>query len=301
MGFWTPKKPDDKGDFGALSVDEIVADPNQPRKHFDNEYLLNLGESIKRDGHLQPAMVRWSDFYGKWMLILGECRWRAARMAGLKTLLCVYNRKPLTDDDVLTIQLAENIHRNDLSPIETARSFLRLKNSKGFDNHQLSIYLKVSDSTVHRVLSLLELPEEIQEDVRKGELAAGVAHEIGKAGPAEEQKQLAAKAKREKLTRKQVKEEVRAKKTDGRRTDDGRDSADGHEMSVADTKCRPDGHQMSDGRTTDEPLNTYTFQARGADVLVGFPTPASLAQVVEALEEALRQARASLPAPRIAA
>ena len=101
----------------SIQVDRLVPDPNQPRKEFEPEVLVQLAESLKERGQLQPIRVRWDAAMERWVIIAGERRWRASVQAGLPTITAVEASKPLTEDEILEEQLIENCVREDLRPI----------------------------------------------------------------------------------------------------------------------------------------------------------------------------------------
>ena len=198
---------------GARSVPlaMIVADPNQPRKDFDDDALGRLARSLKDRGQLMPARVRWSEDTGRWVLVAGERRFRAAGIAGLTHLLCVEAQRPLSGDELLEEQLTENCVREDLKPVEQARAYRALMESRGMSQRQLAEHLHVAPSSVTEALALLSLPAPIQADVDAGEIAAGTAYEISKVADPVRQETLATLAKGGRLKRSQARELARPK------------------------------------------------------------------------------------------
>src|SRR6185312_3212783 len=100
--------------------------PEQPRKDFEPQALADLAASLKDRGQLQPIRVRWDEGSGRWLIVAGERRWRAAQMAGMTAMLCVEAKGAQTPDDILEDQLVENCLRADLAPLEQARAFKAL-------------------------------------------------------------------------------------------------------------------------------------------------------------------------------
>ena len=125
-----------------IQVDRVAADPNQPRKEFEAESLRQLADSLKERGQLQPIRVRWDAAMERWVIIAGERRWRAAVQAGLLTITAVEAAKPLTADEILEEQLIENCVREDLKPIEQARAYKALIDSRGISQRQLAETLR---------------------------------------------------------------------------------------------------------------------------------------------------------------
>jgi ParB family chromosome partitioning protein len=195
-----------------IALDRIIADPAQPRSEFDEEDLGRLAESLKSRGQLQPIRVRWSAEHDRYVILTGERRWRAAGIAGIVAMECVVENRALTPDEILQDQLVENILRADLKPIEQARAFQRLMEAKEWSMRQLGQELHLAHGTVVKALSLLELPEAVQEMVAQGAIKPATAYEIGKAGTTEDQVELATRVVTEGLTRDQVTTAVKERK-----------------------------------------------------------------------------------------
>ena len=155
-----------------VPLDKIVPDPDQPREEFEPESLERLAESLKTRGQLQPIRVRWDEAQGKYVLICGERRWRAARIAGIATMSCVVSEGPIDAGELLALQLVENCLREDLRPIEQAKAFKSLMDRNGWSGNQAAKALGIAQPTVVRALALLDLPEPVQDQVEQGTLAA---------------------------------------------------------------------------------------------------------------------------------
>ena len=153
-----------------VPLDKIVPDPDQPREEFDPESLERLADSLRTRGQLQPIRVRWDEAQSKYVLICGERRWRAARIAGMATMSCVVSEGPLDAGELLALQLVENCLREDLQPIEQARAFKALMDKNGWSGNQAAKALGIAQPTVVRALALLELPEPVQDQVEQGTL-----------------------------------------------------------------------------------------------------------------------------------
>jgi len=160
------------GGGGATEVllDAIDPNPAQPRRRFDPAALAQLADSIRRHGVLQPVVVRRAG--GRYELVVGERRWRAAREAGLERLPAVV--ADVAPRDRLELALVENVQRNDLNPIELALAFRALTES-GATQDQVGERVGLDRSTVANHLRLLELPRELQEDVEEDRLSMGHA------------------------------------------------------------------------------------------------------------------------------
>jgi ParB family chromosome partitioning protein len=194
-----------------VPVDKIVPDPNQPRKVFTPEDLQDLADSIRDRGLLQPIRVRWDEGREKYIVIAGERRWRAARMAGLDRLTCVVTEEEMAEAEILHDQLVENCIRADLQPIEQAEAFKVLMDAKGWSAARLAEELHIRDSTVFKALALLELPGEVRAKVAAGEIKPATAYELSRLEHPEEQVAMAERVVAEKLTRDQAAAAVREK------------------------------------------------------------------------------------------
>jgi ParB family chromosome partitioning protein len=184
-----------------IPVARIVRDESQPREEFDQESLEMLAESLRSKGQLQPIRVRWDEGRGSYVVLVGERRWRAAAIAGLEDLSCIIHEAELDEIDRLTLQLVENALREDLKPIEQARSYRRLMEARSWTTRQIAEELKVGQSSIVRALALLDLPPEVQVDVERGRLAPSVAAEVAKIPDRGEQVEVAAKVMAEGLSR----------------------------------------------------------------------------------------------------
>jgi ParB family chromosome partitioning protein len=167
-----------------LSPAQISPDPGQPRQEFDEEGLDHLAHSLKKYGQLQPVLVRQER--GKYILVAGERRWRAAKLAGMKTIQALLCK----GGDFRSIQLVENLLREDLKPVEQARAFHAIMKKENWSARELAKQLSLEQSKVAKTLRLLKLDEEIQEMVDAGEIPHTTAYEISKQ-PAGEQIKLA--------------------------------------------------------------------------------------------------------------
>ena len=157
-----------------LPIDAISANPKQPRKDFDDKALHDLAESLKQSGVLQPVVVR--RFGESYQLIVGERRWRAAKMAGIMKIPAVI--REATDAETLELALVENLLREDLNPMEEAEAYQRLLAEFGWTQEELAQRVARDRSSVANCLRLLKLPETIQADLRAGRLTMGHARAL---------------------------------------------------------------------------------------------------------------------------
>jgi len=168
-----------------LPIDSIVPNPRQPRKAFDNNSLQDLAQSMKRSGVLQPVVVRRHG--QQFQIVVGERRWRAAKMAGLSHIPAVI--RDATDAETLELALVENLLREDLNPMEEAEAYQRLLTEFAWTQEELGQRVGKDRSSVANCLRLLKLPELIQADLRAGRLTMGHARALlSLASPAEQLK-----------------------------------------------------------------------------------------------------------------
>ena len=166
-----PDTPRARAGFAEIPVDHLHPNPHQPRHRFDAPALEELAESIRRHGVLQPLLVS-EDGPERYLLMTGERRWRAARLAGLRTVPAVI-RERLADGEQLEVALVENLQRQDLTPLEEARAFDALRTSLGLSQAEIAERVAIDRSTVANSLRLLKLPPEVQELVEGGDISAG--------------------------------------------------------------------------------------------------------------------------------
>jgi ParB family chromosome partitioning protein len=183
-----------------IALGRIASDP-QARSHYDEDGIRILAESLIQDGQLEPALVYEDGTRGKFILVAGHRRFLAAQRAGLETLIClVFPEKP-TDGDIAKAQVLENSLREALSPIDEANAYRTLMDLEGWTQAQLAEALHISGSTVTRALALLELPESLQEMLkRKGPLKPGHARELARITEGSLRAEVQARIEAEKLT-----------------------------------------------------------------------------------------------------
>ena len=158
-----------------IDVNNISANPKQPRTVFDEDQLTELALSIKEVGLLQPPVVR-SIGNGKYQLIMGERRFRAAKLAGLKSIPVIIRQT--SDDQLLREALVENIHRSQLNPLEEAAAYQQLLNDFGYTHDELAMKLSKSRPVITNTMRLLNLPPAVQRRVAAGVISAGHARAL---------------------------------------------------------------------------------------------------------------------------
>jgi ParB family chromosome partitioning protein len=162
-------------DRDEIDVNNISANPKQPRTVFDEDQLTELALSIKEVGLLQPPVVR-SIGNGKYQLIMGERRFRAAKLAGLKSIPVIIRQT--ADDQLLREALVENIHRSQLNPLEEGAAYQQLLNDFGYTHDELATKLSKSRPVITNTMRLLNLPAAVQRRVAAGVISAGHARAL---------------------------------------------------------------------------------------------------------------------------
>lgn len=192
-------------EMAEIAIADIMPNPNQPRRQFDEEALAELADSIRSLGLIQPVTVKRNG-NGKYLLISGERRWRASQTAGLQSLPA-YIREA-DDTDLHAMALVENLQRRDLNAIEVALGLQRLVDECGLTQDALSDKVGMKRSTVANYMRLLKLPAEVQLAIKEGVISTGHAKAIAGAAP-EDQLRLLRKCIRKALSVRQTEEAVR--------------------------------------------------------------------------------------------
>ena len=204
-----------------LAINVIVRNRFQPRAEFDPEHLKELAASIKQRGVMSPLLVRPRDG-GRYELIAGERRWRAAKEAGLTTVPVVIRQA--TDEESLELALIENIQREDLNPVEEARAYEQLATVFKLTQEQIAEKVGRSRAAVANALRLLALPAEVLAWIGNGQLSVGHAKVILGLSIAEEQRLVAERVLKRGLTvrdTEQLVEQLKKTVTPGTRSVDG--------------------------------------------------------------------------------
>jgi ParB family chromosome partitioning protein len=160
--------------LAEVAVDQIDANPFQPRRTFAADKLKELADSIRASGVVQPVLLRRAD--GRYQLIAGERRWRAARQAGLATIPAVV--REIGDRDALEMALTENLLREDLNPLEAAQGYAALQQKHGLSHEEIAERLGLDRSTITNTLRLLRLPPEVQQMIAEGAISSGHARAL---------------------------------------------------------------------------------------------------------------------------
>jgi len=189
------------GGLMHIDIDRIAPNPRQPRERFDDEQLRELARSLKTQGVLQPIVVRPAGD-GKYELVAGERRWRAAQLAGLLKLPAVV--KTVADDKLLELALIENLQRAELNPLETASAYQSLIDDLDLSQQEVADRVGKQRATVTNALRLLNLPREVQEMIRDGRLSAGHAKALAALTDTPVQIEMAERFAREDLSVRQA-------------------------------------------------------------------------------------------------
>jgi len=218
-----------------LSLASLRQDPDQPRKYFDEQALAELQASITRHGVLQPILVRKGG-RGAYIIVSGERRFQAARMAGLTTIPAI-----LTDGDPAEISIIENLLRENLTAIEEAEAIEHLRTLNSYQLTDLGAILGKAVSTLSEILSLNRLPEEVKEDCRRDpKTSRGVLVEIAREREPARMLSLYRKCKENGLTRGELRKKSARPKPAQTRVDLGFLSACSERISTLDLTALDD-------------------------------------------------------------
>ncbi|MBZ5515573.1 MAG: ParB/RepB/Spo0J family partition protein [Acidobacteriia bacterium] len=157
-----------------VPVEQIEPNPLQPRRSFPDATLKELADSMRASGLVQPILVRRAG--ERYQLVVGERRWRAAKLAGIEAVPAVI--RDLGDRESLELALTENLLREDLNPLDAARGLRSLQENFGLTHEEIAARLGVDRSTVTNSLRLLRLPEEVQSLLAEGKITAGHARAL---------------------------------------------------------------------------------------------------------------------------
>jgi ParB family chromosome partitioning protein len=164
----------------GLPIELISPNPRNPRRRFANEELADLSQSIREHGVVQPVVVRRAGTSGRYEIIAGERRWRAAQLAGMAEIPAII--RDVSDREALELAIVENIQRADLNPVEEALGFQQLIDDHGYTQADLGQVIGKSRSHVANTLRLLKLPEDVRAMLIDGVLFAGHARTLVTAG-----------------------------------------------------------------------------------------------------------------------
>jgi ParB family chromosome partitioning protein len=221
-----------------LAVDHVEPNRLQPRKHFDEESLASLTASVRELGVLQPILVRESEG-GRYELIAGERRWRAAKRAGLVSIPAIV--KTTTDTHSLEQALVENLHRQDLNPLEEAAAYQQLIEDFHLTHDELATRMGKSRAAITNTLRLFQLPPSVQRMVADGQLAAGHARALLGTPDRSFQESLAKRAIAESMSVRAVEDAVRERVNKPQEAGDSDGDAPSEPETPATRRLRPPG------------------------------------------------------------
>ncbi len=229
-------------DRGASLIDVAVdhVEPNrmQPRKHFDEESLASLTASVRELGVLQPILVRATEG-GRYELIAGERRWRAAKRAGMVSVPAIV--RTTSDTHSLEQALVENLHRQDLNPLEEAAAYQQLIEDFQLTHDEVATRMGKSRAAITNTLRLFQLPPSVQRMVADGQLAAGHARALLGTPDRSFQEALAKRAVAESLSVRAVEDEVRTRVQTSTDADADADAAPAGTTGETAKRLRPPG------------------------------------------------------------
>jgi len=179
-----------------IAIEDLDRDDRQPRQHFDSQKLEELASSIRSRGIVQPILVRREN--GRYRIIAGERRWRAAQLAGLKEVPAIL--KEASEKEAFEIALIENLQREDLNPIEEAEGYKRLVDEHGLTQEAVASRVGKDRSSIANALRLLNLPEDIKAALVENTINMGHARALLGLGDAESIRQAADEVIRSKLS-----------------------------------------------------------------------------------------------------
>ncbi|MBN2460944.1 MAG: ParB/RepB/Spo0J family partition protein [Candidatus Cloacimonetes bacterium] len=202
---------DEKRDYQVrhiyyLAIDKIKPNPQQPRQYFNQAALEELSASIKQKGVLQPVLVR-SEADDNIILIAGERRWRAARMAGLKEVPALF-----IQDNPLEISLIENLQRENLQPLEEAEALGRMVSEYKYTQEKLALVIGKARTTVTEILSLNRLPEAVKKECQQLDLPRRTLVELARQESEKKMQQLLSRIRKDALKSDAVRQLSRSKK-----------------------------------------------------------------------------------------
>ncbi len=228
---------DENENITEIEIAYIAPNKYQPRRHFDEEALAELAESIRQYGVIQPVVVRKT--MSGYELAAGERRWRAARMAGLKVIPAVV--RDYSDSEMTEIALVENIQRRDLNPMEEANAYKQLMEQFGLTQEEVAKKIGRSRSLIANTIRLLQLHPLIQEHVSRGTLSMGQAKPLLAIEDAEAQLEAANTIIDQGLTARDAEElthKILQRKTGRNRKNPARGNKESQEFFLAETEDR---------------------------------------------------------------
>ena len=261
-----------------VPVEDIVSNPDQPRRHFDEETLAALADSIRRYGLLQPLVVRATG--DRYELIAGERRLRAAQRVGLDRVPVVL--REASPERRFELALIENLQREDLSPLEEAEAYRRLIDEFGLTQEEIAMRVGKSRPAIANALRLLGLPDSVKVQVESGELSAGHARAVLSVAPAE-QASFAREIAVAGVSKREAESRAAARRPRPRSAESGSAAPDVHLRALAEELTRGLGTRVRIAR-----------RGRGGAIEIEFYSDAELNRLVDRLRMAATSAAAML-------
>lgn len=278
--------PSDDATLRELQVSQIEPNQHQPRAQFDEEALVSLTDSIRELGVLQPILVRPAG-HDRYELIAGERRWRASKRAGLQTIPAVVRK--IDETTSLEQALVENLHREDLHPMEEAAAYQQLIEEFHLSHEDVAKRVGKSRSAVSNMLRLFQLPPSIQKLVADRQLSAGHARALLGTPDRAFQEALARRAVAEQLNVREVEEAVRARSGEAEAADEPAPGGDRKPSpDVAGRRLRPPGLLELEGLLSDR-LDTRVKVSMGSKrgkVTIDFASLEDLERIYRAMTTA---------------
>lgn len=252
-----------------LPLADILPNPYQPRNQFPEPEIAQLAESVKQNGLLQPVLVRRKGD-GQFELIVGERRWRAAKLAGLSTIPAIVRNS--TDEQSMELALVENLQRKDLNPMEAARAYSRLTAEFGLTHDKIARRLGKDRSSIANIARLMNLPKEIKQFVESGALSTGHAKVILGLDRSESQIRLARQIVEDQLSVRQAERLAAAGARHKRKTNQGHTNYSAHDAELVQRLQKRLGTRVS-----------LQKSGRGGRLVFHYFTPGDLDRLLEIL------------------
>src|SRR5438876_5277892 len=259
----------------AVPIHEIVPNPEQPRRHFDDEALGLLADSIRRHGLLQPLVAR--RIAGRYELIAGERRLRAAQRAGLERVPVIV--REARAEDRLELALIENVQRENLTPLEEAEAYRHLIDTHGLTQEEIAARVGKSRPAITNTLRLLGLPDAVKAQLESGELTAGHARAVLAIEGVTEQVSFGREIVTRRLTKSAAEDLAATRRQRVGRRPVGGPPSDLHLRELAEELTRGLGTRVR-----------ITRRARGGSIEIEFYSDAELDGLVDRLRQALPRA-----------
>ena len=265
----------DVANLNRVPINAISPNPRQPRTVFDEEKMAELITSIKEVGVLQPPVVRISG-EGRYELIMGERRWRAAKAAGLSEIPVIIRQTP--DDQLLREALLENIHRSELNALEEGAAYEQLLNDFNYTHDELAQKIGRSRPHISNTLRLLQLPPSVQRRVAAGVLSAGHARALLALGDSAAMERLANRIVTEGLSVRAVEEIISVGVKGGKKSGSGSSKVKSVSPELAEL-----AEELGDFLNTRVTIDKATGKSNGK-IIIEFASGEDLRRIIEEIE-----------------